>query len=231
MTREPEQIRADIDRTRAEMEADANRLTEKVTPSKVVERRVDGIRESVMGAKEKVTGAAGSVTGSVAGGASSTASGLGSAAGTAHDSVVAAPGAAKQKASGSPLVAGAVAFGVGYLVSALLPSSEKEQQLASQAKDTVAEPLKETLKESASEVKEQVAPQAAEAAQAVKDAGTSAAQTVKETATSAAGDVKDTAAGAAQEVRSGGGTSDPYPPEAAAPLAPPVTAPLGQPGY
>ncbi|MDX6219610.1 MAG: hypothetical protein QOJ48_1291, partial [Frankiales bacterium] len=38
----PEQIRAEIEQTRAEMQRDADRLTEKVTPSKVVERRVEG---------------------------------------------------------------------------------------------------------------------------------------------------------------------------------------------
>ncbi|MCU1673239.1 MAG: hypothetical protein JWN77_1352, partial [Frankiales bacterium] len=85
MPKDPAEIRAEIDRTRAELTTDANRLTEKVTPSKVVERKVEGVKEAVGGVKDKVFGTAGGAgtavsgaAGSVAGAGSSAVHGVGS---------------------------------------------------------------------------------------------------------------------------------------------------------
>lgn len=195
----PDEIRAEIERTRLEMQRDADRLTEKVSPTKVVERRVQGVRGAFGGAKDKVLGTA-----------STAASTSGSAAESVKDAATAAPHLAKQQTAGSPLLAGAVAFGVGYLFSALWPSTQKEQQLAAH----VQEPVKETLTAAASEMKDELAPKATEAVQSVKESATSAAGEVKDTAASAAGEVKDAATPSSEP--------DPYPPTT--PLA---TPPLG----
>jgi hypothetical protein len=198
----PDEIRAEIERTRLEMQRDADRLTEKVSPSKVVERRVQGVRGALGGAKDKVLGTA-----------SSAASTGGSAAESVKDAATAAPHLAKQQTAGSPLLAGAVAFGVGYLFSALWPATQKEQQLAAHVQD-VKEPVKETLTAAASEMKDELAPKATEAVQSVKESATSAAGEVKDTAASAAGEVKDAATPTSE--------ADPYP--ATTPLE---TPPLG----
>ncbi len=65
MGEDPEQLRAEIARTRAELGQDLDTLVEKVSPSKVVERKVDATKEAVVGVKEKIMGSAASAKDSV----------------------------------------------------------------------------------------------------------------------------------------------------------------------
>ncbi len=44
MSDSPDQIRADIERTRGELGSDVDALADKVSPSKIVERQVDKVR-------------------------------------------------------------------------------------------------------------------------------------------------------------------------------------------
>ena len=53
---DPEQIRREIERTQASLSQDVDALTEKVTPGKIVERRVDRARDAATRLKEKVMG-------------------------------------------------------------------------------------------------------------------------------------------------------------------------------
>ena len=53
---DPEQIRREIERTQAALSQDVDALTEKVTPGKIVERRVDRARDAATRLKEKVMG-------------------------------------------------------------------------------------------------------------------------------------------------------------------------------
>jgi hypothetical protein len=53
-----------------------------------------------------------------------------------------APRRAKRKTQGNPLAAGVIAFGLGMLVSSLIPSSEKEREAVSQLQENL-EPVKE----------------------------------------------------------------------------------------
>src|SRR5438128_1232642 len=62
---EPERIRRDIEGTQRDLSANVNALTEKVTPSRIVERRVDRVRTAFMGAKDKVMGTATDATSTV----------------------------------------------------------------------------------------------------------------------------------------------------------------------
>jgi Protein of unknown function (DUF3618) len=54
---DPEQIRREIEQTQANLGQDVDALTEKVTPSKIVERRVDRARDTATRLKDKVMGA------------------------------------------------------------------------------------------------------------------------------------------------------------------------------
>ena len=71
MGQDPEELRAEIARTRAELGQDLDVLVEKVTPSKVVERKVDATKEAVVGVKDKIMGSASSAKESVMGSTSS----------------------------------------------------------------------------------------------------------------------------------------------------------------
>ena len=55
-SQDPEQIRQEIERTQAALSQDVDALTEKVTPGKIVERRVDKARDAATRLKEKVMG-------------------------------------------------------------------------------------------------------------------------------------------------------------------------------
>ena len=69
----------------------------------------------------------------------------------------------QRKARGNPLAAGLIAFGIGYLISSAIPSSEKEQDAASRLQEKVA-PLKDKVSETAGEVAERLREPAQEAA-------------------------------------------------------------------
>jgi len=215
---DPEQLRAEIARTRAELGQDLDTLVEKVTPSKVVERKVDATKEAVVGVKDKIMGSAGSAKdsvmgsasdagGSVAGTASSAGSSVAGAAGTAVDGVTSAaqqaPQTAKRKAAGNPVAAGVIAFGLGWLISGLLPQSEAEQKGASKIKDKAldaAEPLKEQAAQAASEIKENLAPAAQDAVSSVKETATGAVTEVKDQAAWSGATVTDQASTSASSV-------------------------------
>ena len=65
----------------------------------------------------------------------------------ARDAVRDAPGRLKRRAQGNPLAAGVIAFGLGMLVSSLIPSSEKEREAVSQLQEPVKEKAAEVAKD------------------------------------------------------------------------------------
>jgi gas vesicle protein len=198
---DPEVIRRDIEATRAELSRDVDALTEKVSPARVVERRVDKAKEAVGSVKEKVMGVHSGSTNGALGTATDKAASVASSVG---DTATAAPSMARQKTRGNPLAAGVIAFGVGWLVSSLMPATEKEQQAATAVKDKASEhsdTLTQPIKEAAGNAKENLAGPAQEAVQAVKGTATEAASTVKDEASSAKDDVAGSAQQAKDEVR------------------------------
>jgi Protein of unknown function (DUF3618) len=210
---ESNQLRQQIEQTRQELGTDVDALTEKVSPKRVVERRVEGTKNAIGGLKERVMGttSTSSAGGTASGAASSmqdtvsgAASSVQSAASSVGDTAVSTAHKARRQAEGNPLAAGLIAFGVGWLVSSLLPASQKERELAHQVKDQ-AQPAMQAAGQQAgqvlTEVKDNLQQPAQEAVQSVKDTATDAAGTVKDEARSAAGDVKDQTQGSAQQVR------------------------------
>ncbi len=220
MATESDQLKRDIEQTRRELSQDVDALTEKVTPARVVQRRVDRTKDAVGNIRERVMGpvterfnSQGTTvygrSGPGAGGRASEAlsSAKSSVAGTASDATDAArsaAGTAKATAEGNPLAAGVIAFGVGWLVSSLLPASQREQQAAARVKDVATEhagQVQERLKEAAGEVQEALREPAQQAVESVKSTATDAATSVKEEAASSATDVRDEAKQAGQTVR------------------------------
>ena len=98
-----------------------------------------------------------------------------------------------RQTQGNPLAAGIIAFGVGWLVSSLLPASEKETQLAQQAETAVRDnkdALLAPAKQAAQEIGDQLKPAAQDAVESVKSTAQDAAATVKSEGQSAAQDVQ-----------------------------------------
>jgi hypothetical protein len=189
MTRDADQIRADIERTRGELGSDVDALADKVTPSKIVHRQTDKVKEAFGSAKDHVLGVASDASDRVH-----------DATSNAGNSISSAPGAAVAKAKGSAVGVGLIAFGVGLLVSSLIPASDKEKELASSVKDA-AEPLVTAATDSAKEVADHLKEPAQDAAASLKDTATDAADAIKSEATGATGDIKDTAKHAKEDIQ------------------------------
>ena len=226
---DPEQIRREIERTQAALSQDVDALTEKVTPGKIVERRVDrardaatrlkekvmgsdpysgghssggGVREATSHAADRVSGTASSATASVQDAASSAASSVQDAAATAADAVQQAPQAIRRQTRGNPLAAGLIAFGAGWLVSSLLPATRREQELADQAKQVTQEKVAPVAQQVAGEVRENLREPAQQAVDSVKATAQDSKDTVADEGRSAAQDVSGRAQDAAGTVRS-----------------------------
>ncbi|TFV86024.1 DUF3618 domain-containing protein [Blastococcus sp. CT_GayMR16] len=217
---DPDVIRRQIEDTRRELSYDVDALNEKVNPARVVDRRVTAAKGRISNLKEKVMGSAQDTTssaqgmasnaaGSVQGAASSAVDTVSGAASSAAGAVQQAPDAIVKQTQGNPMAAGLIAFGVGWLVSSLLPASEKEKQLAQQAETAIREnkdALLEPAKQAAQEIGEQLKPAAQDAVESVKATAQDAASTVAEEGKSAAADVQGTAQQAKQKVQSKSGS-------------------------
>ena len=215
---DPDEIRADIERTRAALSDDVDDLAESVKPKNVAGRQVGKFKEAASNIKDRVmgsddddnTGAVGTVTDKASSakdavadrayaakdavadrayGAKETVS---ERASEAREAVRQAPRRMKRTAQGNPLAAGVVAFGLGMLVSSLIPSSERERGTVSQLQENL-EPVKEKATELARDVGESLKPAAQDAAQSVKTTAQEGVEAVKQEGQSAAQDVKDQA--------------------------------------
>jgi ElaB/YqjD/DUF883 family membrane-anchored ribosome-binding protein len=213
---DPDVIRRQIEDTRRELSYDVDALNEKVNPSRVMDRRVTAakgrmtnLKDKVMGSahdtKSSVHGTASNAAGSVQDTASNAADSVQHAAQSAMGAVQSAPETITRQAQGNPLAAGVIAFGVGWLVSSLLPASQKEQELAQQAESALREnkdALLAPAKQAAQEIGEQLKPAAQQAVEEVKSTAQGAAETVKQEGQSAAQDVQGQAQQSKETVQS-----------------------------
>ena len=200
MTSDPDQIRGNIEQTQQTLSADVDALTDKVSPPRIMERRVQRTRSAMTSMRDKIMGSTADRTSSMSGTVSSTASSakdsLASTASSAADVASSAPDVARRRTQGNPLAAGLVAFGAGWLISSLLPATEPEQQMASQVKDIATEkgrPVAQQLSQAGQQAAQELRDSAQQKAQSVKETATDAASTVAGEAQSRAGDVTDRA--------------------------------------
>ena len=196
MSEHPDAIRADIETTRARLGTNVDAVADKVTPSNIVHRRTDKVKDAVFGVKEKVMGAADHASGNVHSASDTAGSPIGNAGAAFSDT----PRKAAAKTQGNPLAAGLIAFGAGLLASSLIPPSEKEREAADALK-TAAEPVTTRLTEAAKDMVEGLKEPAQEAMENVKATAVDAADHVKDEGQAAASDVKASAADAKDHVR------------------------------
>ncbi|WP_299954546.1 DUF3618 domain-containing protein [uncultured Modestobacter sp.] len=197
---DPDVIRRQIEDTRSNLSYDVDALNEKVNPTRVVDRRVGKAKSGMTGLKDKVFGAAHDTRDQVGQHASHAQGNAQDAAQNAKGAIQQAPDTIQRQAQGNPLAAGMIAFGVGWLVSSLLPTSEKEKQLAAQAESAVkdnSQPLVDQAKNVAQEIGDNLKPMAQDAVEQVKTTAQDGVETVRSEGQSAAKDVQ----GQAQESR------------------------------
>lgn len=197
MTSDPDQIRRDIEQTRAELRSDVDALGEKVTPRQVIRRRTERAKQMFGTTKEKVMGtptrAGRTVGGQMSAAADTVSSAASAAASTVSDAATSAPRATRERVEGNPLAAGLVTFGLGWLIASLLPPSRQERRVAAQARDQLSEhaqPVFEEVKGAAQQVTDELREPAKQAAESVKTRAQEAAGTVKEETMSAAEEAK-----------------------------------------
>jgi len=197
MSNDPDEIRRDIEYTRAELSDNVNALADSANPKNVAQRQVDKVKDGAQNLKEKVFGADDDPydRGRVG-------EGIDSAKAQGHDvldtagakvddakaAVAQAPRQLKSSTRGNPLAAGLIAFGLGALVGGLMPVSEAEKRASERVKDQVA-PVAEQAKHVAQEAADNLRGPAQDAVQQVKDVAAGAAENVKQEAAAAKDDV------------------------------------------
>jgi len=194
MAEEPDDIRDDIEVTRARLAHDVDRLAGKTSPSRIAQRRWSGTKSKVRGLSERVMGTARDS-------GDSAKDKVSSAAEQAADQVRQAPEMVSRQTQGNPIAAGLIAFGAGMLVASLLPATTIERQAGQALREhgsDLIEPVRQPLTESAQQIGGELGDQAKQAAQAVRD-------TAKDAATTTAESTKDSARHAVSEARPNAG--------------------------
>jgi uncharacterized protein YjbJ (UPF0337 family) len=194
MAQEPDQLRQEIEATRARMTHDVDLLAEKTSPTKVAQRRWTSVKEKVMGSTDHARHAASDTTSSAVSTVQDKASHVGDVASEkahdAADAVRSAPQAVATQTKGNPVAAGIIAFGVGMLAATLIPVTDAEKRAGQQLKDNSGD-LTDKVKDVAAEMKDDLTGTVQHAVGEVKATATDAAQTTKDQAQSSAQDVKE----------------------------------------
>src|SRR4051794_23750477 len=148
---DPDEIRAEIEETRARLSDDVDRLGESASPKNVARRQVDKAKEAAGSIKDSLTEAGMGKADDAQSGLSDAQGALSDRAASAQQTLADVPSQTRSKTRGNPLAAGLIAFGAGLLISSLIPSSEKEQEAVARLQDK-AEPLKEQASQAVSEL-------------------------------------------------------------------------------
>ncbi|MEU1886901.1 DUF3618 domain-containing protein [Micromonospora sp. WMMD987] len=207
MSTDPDQIRREIEATRNSLSSDVDALAYKVSPGRIVDDRKQRARNALQNVRDRVMGtasdlghgtshAAHSVGDRAASAASAVGAGAHAAASTVGDAAQQAPQVIRRKSEGNPIAAGVIAFGVGMLVSSLIPASRREQELAAQVREKAGEhggAVKEKLGEVAGELREELREPAQHAAESLRGTAQDAVQAVRDDTRDAAHEVKGSA--------------------------------------
>ena len=119
MGQNADELRQDIEQTRDGLSDTLDAIGDRVSPGRMIERRKNRAVQGIQSLRDRVMGSASDATDSVS-----------DATGSAVDTIKDAPDAVRHQTQGSPVAAGAIAFGVGFLIAAIFPPSQPEQQVA-----------------------------------------------------------------------------------------------------
>lgn len=190
----PDELRTEIEGTRADMSATLDAMGEKMSPRQVAKRQAGRVTGRVASVRDSVMGTVHRFGDDGTGGMDDRTRGMPDRLGQAPDLV-------KERTQGNPLAAGIIAFGAGLLAASLLPPTDPERRLASAVGER-AQPAVARAQGAAEEMKGQLQESAQESAGHLKDAAAERAQRVKEDASSSAQELAGRTREAAQDVRS-----------------------------
>jgi len=187
-----DELRRDIERTRRSLTDDLDAIGDRVSPRRMASRRMERSRRWMRSVRTQVFGVADDM-GDRAGDMKEQA---GEMAHRAGEIVQDAPHMAAERTRGNPGLAGALAFGVGFLIGVGMPASRAERQAVGALAD----------RPEVQQAVGQLTEEAKQAGSALKQAGSEAVQDLKEDvrqhAAEVTEDVKDTTQDTAQKMRS-----------------------------
>ncbi|MGV8908124.1 MAG: DUF3618 domain-containing protein [Propionicimonas sp.] len=192
MSNNPEQIREDIERTRASLSGNVDALAYEANPAHIAQRQVEKVKASGSRLLDKVMGSAEDVRDAAVDGAQGAADAVTDGASAVGDAVANAPKLARRQTQGNPVAAGLMAFGLGLLVASLIPASRKEEELAQTIKEQ-AQPFTDQVVDAAKEVAGNLAEPAQQAVENLKGSATDALANVQAEGADAVSEVQGTA--------------------------------------
>jgi len=192
MGQSAEELRRDIEYTREDLSETLDAIGDRVSPGRMVERRKNRVMNGFYSVRDRVMGTA-----------SDAGQSFGDTAGGAVDTLKSTPDTVVQRTQGNPMVAGAIAFGVGALMASVFPATSKEQEVAGQLKEK-AQPLADELKQTGQQVAQNLKEPAKEAIESVKATAAEGQQAVSDTAKDAADTTREAAREGTENVRSEG---------------------------
>ena len=163
-------------------------IGDRVSPGRMIERRKNRMSSGVRSLKDRVMGTMENAQGQ-----------LSDIASSGTQTMTETPRMVRDEARGAPLVAGAIAFGVGFLVAAAAPASQREEDASVMLAEKI-QPLKEDLSSAAHEVVEHMKEPAQQAMDEVKSTASDEAQRVAAVAQDATRHTADQAREAKDQV-------------------------------
>jgi len=182
-------LRRDIEYTRADMSDTVDAIEDRIRPGRAIQRQKNRMSEKWYDVRDRVMGTASDLHDNV-----------GETAGDMTDTIKDAPDVMIRETQGSPMIAGALALGLGFLVAVAFPASDAERRASSRLADKV-EPAKQEMVDSAKEVADHLREPTMQAAQQLKDAAREGAADVSDTAKQAIQDTKQQASDSAATVQ------------------------------
>jgi len=183
-----DEVRREIEATREGLGQTIDAIGDRVIPGRVIERRKNQMSQNVRSVVDRFMGTVHDARDTV---------------GDAGSALSDAPGAALSRTRGAPLVAGGLAFGVGFLLAAAFPPSQAEKDVVNDQLADKVEPVKAQLTQAGQEVVEHLKEPAADAVQSVKATAQDAAQQVASSAQDAAHQTTTHVQSAAADAKSG----------------------------
>lgn len=186
-----DELKAEIEETRADLSGTMDQMGERVRPGKIVARRTGQVRQRLTALRHTVMGAPDDPA------AGDPASAQQDTTGSALDTARQVPQTVMDGTQGNPLAAGLIAFGAGLLLASVLPGSEAEQHAATQMLNKAQPAIDEVssaAQQTASDLKETISG----AAQELGSAASGATDAVREQAKSGAEEVRSTTSNAAR---------------------------------
>ena len=180
-------LRRDIAEQRDDIGRDLTAIGDRVSPGRVADRSKERARRRMSEWKDRVMGSADDVKTTIGSSSSSSSSRV-------RDTAESAGGTVVDTVEGRPVVAGLVAFGIGFLAGSVLPATRPERDLARKVEpqlESLAEDVGGTAREAVDNLRPVVEDEVSAMTDEAKAAASSTAAAARDEADAAKQDVQN----------------------------------------